>query len=498
MQYIIFILVGLLWLRTYPSVDPDFGWHLSLGKQMVESKHLVENFSGYNYFNNLFTIDHQWLSDVLLYLSYNHIGYWFLALFFFLITLITFWLLYKLMILKKVHASVAGILVAIAILCASMVFCGIRLQYFLLLATILLPYIFKVVKPLWLRLVYYFLIFALGSNLHGGFLTLAPIPFLLELSMLKFQKADRAKSIKKMAFLCLVLLLSFCISPYGIEYWKFMASYWTSPYYRTHIAEWLPIYSFPIRWSQVIFPLSITIFFLTIDKYWKKVNKAELILIILYFYLGVTSLRAFPVFIILAAPYVAAAMSELFISLKVDFNKIKYYSLGLFILVSIIFARSIAPIDFKKNIFEMDAAYPSSALDFISKNMPNNGNLLNDYGWGGYQVWTHPELKVFIDGRNPNPFVDGKKTILEVYSDFLHGSNEVIKTNLSKYDISIILLKKNKPLDLTKAEQLIYNRIGGMNISISSKQTELETYLDESSNWQMQYADNLAEVWIKK
>jgi hypothetical protein len=491
-------LVSLLWLKTYPTLDPDFGWHLSLGKEMVQSKHLIENFTGYNYFANLFTIDHQWLSDILLYLSYRYIGYWFLALIFFLISFITFLLLYKNIILSKIHSSIAGILVATSLLTASMVFCGIRLQYLLLLATVLLPYIFKVVKPFWLRLVYYFIIFALGSNLHGGFLTLAPIPFLLEISVMDFHRTSKVGSLKKMGMLCLILLLSFCTSPYGAEYWKFMMSYWSSPYYRTHIAEWLPIYAFPLHWLQVMIPLSLALFFLTIDKYWKKINKIELLMLLLYLYLGITSLRAFPVFIFLAAPYIGTAISNLFVSLNVNFNKIKYFSLAVFIAVAIFLIKGAVAIDFNKDGFELDKSYPEKALDYVSENTLDHGNLLNDYGWGGYQVWTHPELKVFIDGRNPNPFVDGKKTILEVYSIFFNGSNEEIESNFLKYDISMIILRKSEPLNIGKTENFFYSKLAGIDLNAYSEQTNLENYLDSSSVWQMMYTDSLAEVWSKK
>ena len=497
MFYIIFILVGLLWLKTYPSLDPDFGWHLSLGKQMVQNKHLVDSFVGYNYFSTTFTIDHQWLSDILLYLSYNHIGYWFLALIFFIITLLIFWLLYKTMIRRKVQPHIAGIIIAISLLSASMIFCGIRLQYFLLFATVLLPYIFKTTKPFWLRLIYYFLIFALGSNLHGGFLTLAPIPFLLELSILRFSKTDRINSLKKMSAIVFILLLSFCTSPYGIEYWKYIVTYWTSPYYRNHIAEWLPIYTYPLRWVEVIFPLSIAIFMFTIDGYWKKLKKAELVMLALYLYLGVTALRAFPVFILLAAPYLGSAMTEFYGNLKVDFRKVKYISLIVFIVVALSFTKNIKPFSFTENIFDVDKSYPKKALDFVSLNILHEGNLLNNYGWGGYQTWTHPELKVFIDGRNPNPFVDGKKCILEVYNNFFTGTDEQLGSNLEKYKISMIMIKKYEPTKLSKFDDFFYIHLGKMDLSMFGTEPDLTKYLARNILWQKVYDDGEAEVWKK-
>lgn len=44
---------------------------------------------------------------------------------------------------------------------------------------------------------------------------------------------------------------------------------------------------------------------------------------------------------------------------------------------------------------------PVAAVEFVKKN-PNavNGEMFNEYGWGGYLMWAMPQRKVFIDGRN--------------------------------------------------------------------------------------------------
>jgi len=495
MPYLILFLVALLWLQNYSSLDPDFGWHLSLGKEMIANKSLIHSFVGYNYFGNLHTIDHQWLSDILLYLIHYHVGYWFLALIFFLITLTIFWLLYRLILLHKVHSTIAGLIIALSVLSASLVFYGVRLQYLLLLAAVLLPYIFKTVRPFWQRLIYYFLIFALGSNLHGGFLTLAPIPFLLEISILKFDNENRKKSFRQILYLILILIAAFSTNPYGIEYWKFIIGYWTSPYYRSHISEWLPITAFPLHWAQVIFPLSITIFLITIDKYWKKINKFKLALLALYLYLGITSLRAFPIFILLAAPYIAVALQNLLASLKLNVSNAKYFLIAFVLIISVCWMAGMRKIDFRTSVFDADHSYPENALSYLSENISESGNLLNDYGWGGYQIWTHPELKVFIDGRNPIPFVDGKKSMLEVYDNFYYGSDEKLANNLTKYNISTVMMNKPVVYRLNKAETLLYINLGGLNLNDLNKAPDLIKYLDSNSNWKRIYTDDHAYIW---
>jgi hypothetical protein len=41
---------------------------------------------------------------------------------------------------------------------------------------------------------------------------------------------------------------------------------------------------------------------------------------------------------------------------------------------------------------------PVGAVDYLVQNQAG-GKIFNEYNWGGYLVWTAPQLKVFVDGR---------------------------------------------------------------------------------------------------
>jgi hypothetical protein len=43
-------------------------------------------------------------------------------------------------------------------------------------------------------------------------------------------------------------------------------------------------------------------------------------------------------------------------------------------------------------------AYPLGAVNWIQANHPQ-GNLFNEYAWGGYLTWALREYPVFVDGR---------------------------------------------------------------------------------------------------
>src|SRR3972149_5262151 len=61
------------WLRGYWMLDPDFGWHVRMGEVILESGiPLTDPFS---YTMAAFPfVDHEWLTNVLMYLGYRSIG----------------------------------------------------------------------------------------------------------------------------------------------------------------------------------------------------------------------------------------------------------------------------------------------------------------------------------------------------------------------------------------------------------------------------------------
>lgn len=56
------LLLVVISLPLFYTLDPDFGWHLALGRYMHEHGELIRTLVGYNYYANLHLIDHQWLA----------------------------------------------------------------------------------------------------------------------------------------------------------------------------------------------------------------------------------------------------------------------------------------------------------------------------------------------------------------------------------------------------------------------------------------------------
>jgi len=236
-------------LMSFPlffTIDPDFGWHIYLGKWMYAHHQLVQTLVGYNYFSNRTLIDHQWLSDLIFYQVFHYFGYGALIVLSAVALFTTVALLYK--ILRLQANQLISLFVCSLFLLSYTVAYGVRIQLLLFLGAALFLYVYHFIKHSYFRFFWYALILIVGNNLHGGFIVLALIPILLELSA-----AVRGKITYKTFFVGLLIIIgALFVNPNGIAYWHLMHDYLVDGYYQQHIAEWLPIYAMPIYWPVVI------------------------------------------------------------------------------------------------------------------------------------------------------------------------------------------------------------------------------------------------------
>jgi hypothetical protein len=122
-----------------------------------------------------------------------------------------------------------------------------------------------------------------------------------------------------------------------------------------------------------------------------------------------------------------------------------------------------------------------------------SGNIFNNYGWGGYLIWTIPEKKLFIDGRLPQLEIASKSFIEEYRSFFLENENQAKK--LEEYGISLVIIPAyDKEIRPKKWEAFIFNL---KKEDLASK-NYLRKYLSESSEWQIVYRDKTAHIYSKK
>lgn len=443
----------LLALNRGSFLDPDLGWRLRLGQYMVETGHLPTNFIGYNYFHDLQFVDHQWLSNLLIYLAYDKWGYYSL----FAVSIILFSLasvlLYRLS-LRKSSILLALISVVFFLITISQGYVGFRLQYILYPAAILILFVSESVKKYWLRLIIYCLIFMLGSNLHGGgFLFLIFVPVLLEAKGLfdDWQLKNKAQIILKMLLMTILLLLAMSINPYGADFWALMWEYIREPSYKKYIGEWHQLLSLPLNWLNLVI-YSLVVFVFTVEKNWRKIEKHKLVLYIILAVFAYFSKRSLPLFVLLALPELCGLLKNFFPKTKNIFSA----SLILFLFVSAIISLSVvhkSPVVVlpSRNVFNTVSEYPAEALAYYSSISSSSDVLFNHYDWGGFISWKYPSFKVFIDGRAPQKNI-GKKAMLQEYIDIIQHFDEKM---IGKYNFSFLLVKKENPYICTVFDKKI-------------------------------------------
>jgi hypothetical protein len=89
---------------------------------------------------------------------------------------------------------------------------------------------------------------------------------------------------------------------------------------------------------------------------------------------------------------------------------------------------------------EMDEFFPTSAIRYLNAH-PQEGNMFNQYEWGGYLEWKLPAVKTFIDSRTDIFEYKG------VLIDYVAISNlNLSQELLDKYKIEYILYRASSPL----------------------------------------------------
>lgn len=84
-------------------------------------------------------------------------------------------------------------------------------------------------------------------------------------------------------------------------------------------------------------------------------------------------------------------------------------------------------------------AYPDGALTALRS---ANGNLLNEYEWGGFLIRYAPEHRIFVDGRGSALFVPDVLDDLERSVAVLPRYRDV----LSRWDIALVLVRPDRAL----------------------------------------------------
>ncbi len=362
--------LGLFTMSARGVADPDFWWHLRSGELIVRSHTILRTdpFS-FTRFGHPW-INHEWLSDVLIFCLYRVAGFGGLIVSFAAISAATLLFVYLRCPGRPYFAAVFTVCGAIA----STPTWGVRPQMFtLLFAAIFLVILDKArsdPKLLWWTVP----LTLLWANLHAGYalgialLALSLVGTVLDIALGVESWARRAAGLRNLG--------------------------WFSPNF--HDPEYAPL---------LLIILGILVGFAISPK---RVSPRDLVLLCPATLAGLRSVRHIPVFVLIAVPILTqlweAWLQSVGATIRTNRGSVHRLSekrllnaliLGTFAAFSIV---RVALVIHRQPQTEAQH-FPAGATAFISTQRPP-APVLNHYNWGGYFIWKlYPDYRVFIDGR---------------------------------------------------------------------------------------------------
>ncbi|MGQ9555423.1 MAG: hypothetical protein ACUVWR_15080 [Anaerolineae bacterium] len=440
------VLLVILASHFLANTDPDYWWHIRTGQYIYETRSIprVDIYS--------FTasgrpwITHEWLTEIIFYVVQRQLGYVANVALFGLLAALTWLAVYASCRLHGVGEPGAAILLLWGF-AMSMASANVRPQavtaLFGAIYVLILSH-YKHGKRRWL----WFLpvLMVLWVNLHGGYVI--GLAFLV--MMLVGEAVSRAlrrpsAPLRPLALVSALTLVASLANPHGVQAWLYPFSYagvanasmryiaeWQSPdFHETYflifassllLAVVLGLGRSPLGATGIIWSAALTL-------------------------MALQSVRHIPLYAVTVTPLLGARLKAHLTGFGRPLAERKrprlllaYWLLPVIYLVIIaVGGHSGRPLQFSKE--PSTATYPAGGAAYLrSSNL--EGNLFNEYGWGGYLIYElYPERQVFIDGR------------ADVYGDALVQSYiDVVRLHpnwqqvLEDHEVSLALVEKDSPL----------------------------------------------------
>ncbi|MBN1621901.1 MAG: hypothetical protein JW871_04855 [Endomicrobiales bacterium] len=397
----------------------DIGRHLKSGElifefirtyplDLIKSGIVNNNYFSYTY-PDLPAINHQWGSGLILFIIEKISGFKGLSIFYIFLSLVTFFLFFKLS--EKKSSFNIAILVSVLLIpliadrndinpaAFSYFFCAL---FYLILEKYKqgnisrkMLFVLPILGIIWVNMHVYFII---GILIVGAFLSGELISFF----------AGKENKLKDYFIIFFLVILSSLINPFGLK--GVLSPLHIFKNYGYRIFEYQPLcfgeYFGAVNPNFLIFKVSFVIliisFILIITYNFQFFPTADLILSITLGVVACMDIKNFAVYGFFALPIISKNI-QLGLGRKIELNspRIKFY-LFLFTIIALIF-----------NIFRTDQYLSSYWKNIRLGIIPGNkmsarffktlniqGPVLNNYDIGGYLIYyLYPEHRVFVDSR---------------------------------------------------------------------------------------------------
>ncbi len=402
--FVFIVAMGLFIMACRNIHDRDFWWHLRTG-QLILQNHEVFHTDPFSFTRKGSPwINHEWLSEVLLYSLYRVAGFAGLMVTFAILSAATIYLAF----LRSVGKPYIAAVVAIWGAAVAAPTWGVRpTTLSLLLAAVFLMLLEKSASNL-NRLWWMVPLVLLWVNLHAEFALGIGLMLLYSLgisldAIFGFTTWRNTRApLKRLSLVTLASVAVVPLNPNGTKMYFYPLETLRSPAMQRYIDEWFSPNFHQHRHIPLLLMILGILVAIALSK--RKLWPREILLLAFGTAAALHSVRHVGIFVIIVIPILSSLIGSALEGRALrshtpEMTSTKLIVNGTILAVCVAFA-AIRIRDVVRTQPDVEVStLPAGAVNFIAANHPP-GPLLNDYNWGGYLIWKlHPSYPVYIDGR---------------------------------------------------------------------------------------------------
>lgn len=394
-----------------PVQDPDFWWHLRIGRWMVDNGRLPStDIFTFTVPNHVWT-DHEYLTEILIWLVYNASGLVGVSIAFGLLTWAGFGILYRQV--RRQPFVIAGVGLALGAIAGSPIW-GPRAQMITFVLTCLELYWLQGYLSGRSRAINFFpLVMVLWANLHGGWVigfAWLGVALAAELIGWAWDRSDASHPahVRRLAIITAASAIAVAATPHGLSLYPYPFQTEGSIAQQKLIVEW-----FSPDFHQVYLrPFEAMVFLVVTGFALRRPRLYEFLLTMLALGLALQSVRNVALFVAVATPVLINSYSGYWQELssrrgwKLELPARPVFAITTAaVLLVIAGATAVRIVDGSSPSKQLglDASnYPVGAADWLAAHPDIGTRMYNQYGWGGYlanRFYPEPNRRVFIFGE---------------------------------------------------------------------------------------------------
>jgi hypothetical protein len=399
------VTLGVFAMSARTVSDPDIWWHLRTGQAIVETHHLF--YSDPFSFTRLGQpwVNHEWLTDILVFTVYKAGGMLALTATFSALTAAGFFLVF---VSCRARPAAAALFTVWGALVAAPTW-GVRPQTISFLFAALLWLILRRTEQR-RRLIWWTVpLMFLWVNLHAGFAIGIALLILHAASIgldwsFGLERSHARLRLRNTALALVACVAVVSINPYGLRMYSYPFQTLSSGGMQQWIAEWAS----PDFHEGKFAPLLLSILFsLVLVAGSREVRPREVLVFGAGMLAALSAIRHAPIFVVLATPLLSEWNDRL-LSARSNAGRVKPAKTGhgfklawggviIAVLATFAFARIVQVS--RQQAQSESQQFPEGAATFLLRH-PELQPTFNAYNWGGYLIWRlYPAQRVFIDGR---------------------------------------------------------------------------------------------------